>query len=180
MSMESYRRNVRRGVTGRYTETCFSAVCEMLSPGELKPETHKAYEHFVNWYSLLPRQGLREAPAFAVMLDLIFTDLGYTSWRDIEYRKASTQFVLKEVVDNFVRRDHAVILDIDWDNEVHSVGLRPQKEGVFTLVSTGLPRDLQGEVSYDDLYNHRHLTKDPCLMRYPFNDANITALPPLK
>ena len=70
-------------------------------------------------------------------------------------------------------------MDIRTQHGFHTVGLLPTgEEDLFTLVSNQVPKSLQGVVSLQTIASRVVNHPDRYIAKYPFNNANITALPP--
>lgn len=179
MSIESYERNLKRGVTGKHTSTCYTAACEIISPDHrIRARTHKMYDRFAEWWNMLDKNSrTRAVAACGVLYDQLAMDLGYSSWKQLVFKRVSGRWALEQTIENLIETDHRVVLEINVEGESHAVGLLPAGEGIFKLASTWLPKGLRGEVDYDQLYAYRDLSEDPKLTHFPFHDANITALP---
>ncbi len=180
MSIASYRRNVARRVTGPFIPTCFPAALEQISPyHSLPPGVYREYKDFVNWYGQLRREA-RETnnDELEYVIDRIVGSLGGLTCRDVLFKRAETPLGFKRIVNQLIAQDYRVAVDVSTGRGAHTVGLLPlPEEGLYTLVSTQLPQTLQGVVTLDHISQRLFHHQDRHMSRYPFSDANITALP---
>lgn len=183
MSIASYRRNVKRRVTGPFLPTCFPAALEQISPqNSLPPSTYVAYRKYISDLTSLPRyerEQCQEEEEEA--LNGIFRSLGRLTCEDVTFKRANTSVGLKRIVNRLMLDECRVVVQVSQKSwyESHSVGLlhTPDKEH-FVLVSTHIPKSMQGLVTLDQVASKLALPSDRHMSRYPFNDANVTALPP--
>lgn len=112
-------------------------------------------------------------------LDDLVQTLGGLCCQDLIFKKATTAIGLKRIVNRLIGDDYSVALDVRTQTGIHTVGLIPIEEGYFTLVSNHIPPKLQGVITLDALMPRLNIPNDRPMSRYPINDANITALPPL-
>jgi hypothetical protein len=184
MSISSYRKNVAKGVTGKYSDTCFPAAFEQISPyNRFEPQIYKKYCRFVSWYGRQEGQDKRQRnPVYKDMLAEIAWNLGEVDFDNIEFERAETYRNLSRIVRKLVRHDYRVAIDITTPNceatECHAIGLVAVGDEYYTARSTWIPRGLYGYFGLRDLFEIIEVPNDPPRLRYPFNDANITALPP--
>ncbi len=182
MSIASYRRNVRKGVTGPYIPTCFPAALEQISPEHsLRPGVYRDYTDFVRWYSeLSKRRRQDENGEFETIINEVVAGLGGISCKDVIFKRAETCLGLKRIVNRLLAEDYRVAVDVAIGRGTHTVGLLPLPEpGYFILASTQLPKTLEGVVTLDHVAKRLMVPCEPHLSAYPFSDANITALPPV-
>ncbi len=184
MSMASYRRNVSLGVTGQVTDTCYPAALEQISPyNRLNPDTYKKYEKFVRaWDKLKKKNPHAINPTFKDLISEVAWELGEIEFGDIYFDRVNTYREFSTTVRKLLRREYRITVDIhldEFDKDTdHPVGLIPLSDDAFKLVSTWVPHFLYGQVSLRDIFEYTAFSKEPYRQRYPFNDANITALPP--
>ncbi len=185
MSIPSYRRNVWRGVTGQDTDTCFPAALEQVSPYcHLSPETYVAYERFVHGWNRLKKNNPRAInPRYKDLIGQIAWELGGIVFDDIEFERANTYREFSTIVRRLLRHEYRVTVDIHLDefgkDTAHPVGLIPLDDGEsLKLVSTWVPSFLHGVVSLRDVFENIDFHAEPYRQRFPFNNANITGLPP--
>lgn len=185
MSMSSYRRNVARGVTGIKTDTCYLASLEKISPyNQLSPETYIAYQRFMGSYFTYEGQEKRKVnPQYKELIRQMAWELGEVEFDQVAFERADTYRAFSSTVRSLLRHEYRVSVDIQiegyGDRTAHPVGLIPvDDEGRFKVVSTWTPQLLRGVVTLRDIYDTIDFCVDPPSVRYPFNDANITALPP--
>lgn len=186
MSESSYRQNVKKGVTGRYLPTCFPAALERISDcHQLNPEIYQTYKSFVSWFPEdEPRISRVLNPSYKEMITQIVWELGELTCDDVEFYAVDNFKEFTSTVRALVRRECRIVLDVEesfgWNDEsVHALGLLPTEHpDYFKLVSNHTPASLQGLVSLETIYNQLSFPDEPSRQRYPFADANITALPP--
>lgn len=184
MSISSYRRNVSRGVTGKYTNTCFPAALEQVSPGNrLEPRIYRKYERFINWHYRLEGQDKRQYnPAYKDMLADMAWGLGEVDFDDIEFDRAETYKDFSRIVRQLIRHEYRVSVEVVTDNclkdESHALGIIAVGDDYYRMASTWVPRALHGYVGLRQVFEEVITHKDEYRERYPFHDANITALPP--
>lgn len=183
MSIASYRRNVRLGVTGRDTETCCPAALEQVSPRHgFEPEIYTKYLEFVNWYDALEGQDRRQRnPAYKRMISEMAWQLGEVEYDDIEFYRAETYREFSNIVRTLMRHEYRVVVDTiaeGFEDDCHAIGLQPLDESLYRARSTWVPPQLHGAITLRAVFGEIYMHKDPPRLRYTFNDANITALPP--
>lgn len=181
MSMASYRRNEARGVTGPYLPTCFPASLEQMCPyGGLRPKTYRNYLEFIDWYYPL-KKTRREAnnEHYKEMMDVVAWDLGKLSCEDLVFKQATTPRGMERILRKLWAEDYSVIVDIRVSRGIHAVGVLPTPEPNFvTLVSNQIPPNISGVIPLSEVTKRMHPNNDKFMSQYPFNNANITALPP--
>jgi hypothetical protein len=187
MSIPSYRRNVWRGVTGQDTDTCFPAALEQISPYcHLSPDTYIAYERFMRgWSRLKKKDPWAVNPRYKDLIGQMALELGGADFDEVEFERAETYREFSTMVRKLLRHEYRVAIDIHLDgyghDTAHPVGLIPFDDGEsFKLVSTWVPSFLHGAVSLRDVFENIDFHPEPYRQRFPFNDSNITALPPLE
>lgn len=185
MSIPSYRRNVRRGVTGERTDTCYLAALEQISPYDsLEPSTYRKYQRFIRFWDKTSGQEKRKInPLFKDLISQVAWELGEVEFDEIEFERVETYRQFSNTVRALLRHDFRVAVDIHLDeygkDSAHPVGLIPlDDDGHFRAVSTWKPCSLYGAVTLRDIYAQIDIHNEPPRILYPFNDTNITALPP--
>lgn len=112
-------------------------------------------------------------------------ELGELTCDDVEFYAVDTFKEFEYTVRHLVNRECRVVLDIHLfnmpeDDGTHALGLLPSEHpDFFKLVSNHTPRFLQGLVTLETIFDNLSFHDEPPSVRYPFNDANITALPPI-
>lgn len=182
MSVRSYRRNVERKVTGAGLPTCFPAALEQISPNHaLHPEVYKDYQEFIKSYDSMNKR--QRNPAYKDMINWIVEDLGDLTCNDLIFTRAHTYGEFSRIIRKLIRQTFRVSVDIvspgTTDGSFHTVGLIPTElNNEFKLVSNQIPAPLRGIVTLSEVYPYIAQPKEEFRPRYPFNDSNITALPP--
>lgn len=184
MSISSYRRNVSLGVTGKFTETCYPAALEQLSPrNRFEPTMYRKYARFAKWYENLEGQGKRQGnPAYKDMLSEMAWSLGEVEFDDIEFERADTYRDFSRIVRTMLRHDYRVAIDVRIVDcpppDYHAIGIVSVGDDYYRGVSTWMPQPLRGYFDLRQAFETIYMHDDPPRVLYPFNDANITALPP--
>jgi len=191
MSRASYKRNRELGITGPESGTCFPAAFDQLTLYRgIQPETYYHYEDIVD--IALGYQGKQKRernPLYKYLYGQIAVELGAT-YDDYKFRRLRTRRGFVNSVARMIEDGERVTVDIltDYckrglDGYCHTVGLVPVYEGdpeLVRLVSTWVPDHLRGEVSLAELFKNLHqpIAADRHSESYPFNDSNVTSLPP--
>lgn len=180
MSIASYKRNVKRGVTGPYSDTCFPSALEQLSPYSMPPRVYTEYKEFVDWWGNFSKtQRAKHNEECKEMFDHILRPLGGLSCEDVLFKRARTVLGFTRIVLSLLREDYQIAVDVRTYGGTHTVGLLPTGDPeYFMLLSTYIPKRLEGPVTLSHVGSCLVQPTDPFIARYPFNDANITALPP--
>lgn len=184
MSIPSYRRNVGRGVTGHNTNTCFPAALEQVSPYcHLEPSTYRKYARFMGaWQRLKDTDPWSVNPIYKDLIGQMALELGGFEFDDVYFERVDSYREFSTEIRKLMRHEYRVAVDIQlegYGDLAHPVGLIPLgDEESYRLVSTWVPYTLRGEVGLRDIFEHLDFVKDPPRQRFPFNNTNITALPP--
>ena len=185
MSLSSYRRNVRRGVTGADKPTCYPSSLEKISPRhKLSPETYIEYQRFIRrWETLQGHEKRQINPTYKKLIGQMAWELGEVEFDQVVFERADTYRAFSSVVRTLLRHEYRVSVDIQvagyGKDFSHPVGLIPvDDDGGLRVVSNWIPRDLHGVITLREIYETVDHCNDPPRILYPFNDANITALPP--
>jgi len=190
MSMSSYRRNRRTGLTSKWTPTCFPAALEQISPKHsLSPASYVGYLEFLETIeSLKGQEKRRRNPLFKALLVELAEELG-SSYDEIIFERYNTARAFRTGVRGLLRNSCRVAVDIITEGceerrngFVHSVGLLPipgygYDTDYVRLISNWVPLELQGPVDLDELYPHVAHIPEPYRVRFPFNDCNVVAIP---
>lgn len=185
MSIPSYRRNVWLWVTGQDTDTCFPAALEQISPYcHLSPDTYKTYERFIHgWARLKKKDPWAVNPRYKDLIGQIAWELGGVDFDEVEFERANTYREFSIIVRKLLRHDYRVAIDLHLDEYgydiAHPVGLIPLEDGEsFKVVSNWVPSFLRGAVTLREVFENIDFQPALYRQRFPFNDSNITALPP--
>src|SRR3989344_8226428 len=182
MSIASYRRNVGRRVTGQFFPTCFPSALEQISPYGLNPDSYRDYRDFTDWFCSFPvdeRDDLN--PEVEEMLNYLFSNLGGLAVEDVAFKRATTPIGLRRVLHSLFDEDYQVAVEIDWHkgwDVTHTLGLLPVDRDHVIAVSNYVPKSLSGIVHIDRIAERLAVTDDKYMPDFPFNNSNITALPP--
>src|SRR5688572_1676648 len=108
MSISSYRRNVARGVTGKYSPACFPAALEKLSPAnQLPPQTYRRYRGVMKQFDTAVGQERRQInPNYKQSISEIAWELGEIEFDKIEFERAETYRDFSRVVRALLRHDY--------------------------------------------------------------------------
>lgn len=184
MSMSSYRRNARLGVTGPKTNTCFPAAFDKISPYYgIAAETYRGYKKFMRQYDLLEGQERRKInPTYKEFIDRFAWELGGYTYNDVIFERAETYREFSNTVRKLMRHEYRVAVDVlidGYEDMLHPVGLIPlNDEKSYRAVSNWIPPCLYGAIALHEVWETTGIPNEPYRMRYPFNNSNITALPP--
>jgi hypothetical protein len=186
MTMAGYKYKVSKGITGWDRPHCVPAAIEQVTDRRMTKVSYEAYDRYVRSYTTLQKIGGETLRcAFRDTLTTIAQDIGLDSYNNFVYAKVERLADLKRTVNKLVRRDYGITLDVTGGNledkykDSHSVGLVPIEDDYFKVVGSWVPRPLHGIVELDDIYQYLNPHEDTVhLVRYPFADANITAIPP--
>lgn len=175
MSKSNYRRCVGLGVTGKDTSTCFPASIDKLLPNcRVSPEYYRHYETVMRKFDSLPsRQKNPELKKlYGELQDCLDSD-------ELQFERVSVLDELRDVVRYALKEKLGVVIDIDFGEDAHSLGLEVvnRKLGHFVLQSTHVPHALRGVVTLGYIFPNIAQPDEPHRVRYPFNDANVTLVP---
>jgi hypothetical protein len=187
MSIASYRRNVSKRVTGINTPTCFPAALEQISPRHsYRADIYRDYSSFVDWFCTLTlKQRDEHVSDYEDMVSHLVKPLGGFACEDIQFSRATTTSGFLRVVRPLLRDGFQVTVDISRSGgssaTVHTVGLLPagHETDHISLVSTHIPKCLQGIVDLRTVASHLAVVEETYLPGHPLNNANIAAVPPL-
>jgi hypothetical protein len=187
MSIESYRQNETKRVTGPNHPTCFPAALEQISPQHsYKPKIYRNYTEFINWYTSLSvkERDVRVADYEDEVSNLV-EPLGGLSSEDVKFSRATTIAGFLRAVRPLLAEDWRVVVDIRSSGRstiTHSVGLLSvgSETDHVTLVSTHIPKSLQGIVDLRHVASRISIPEMSYIAgHHPMNNANITAVPPV-
>jgi hypothetical protein len=197
MSYSGYEEKVELGLTGPNAElpVCFPTALELLATHHtLKIATYLAYIGYCIADETIVKHKRNELATVA--MSMMAQDVGLDSWKDIGFEKVSTERELTLLVRSLFKAGCAVIVDVDaqhtlpnendeeivvaypQDAEPHAAGLVPISisEESFTVVSSWVPRTLEGVLTPEDLFGEMmHHADEPS--RHRFNDANVSFFP---
>lgn len=183
MSISSYRRNVRAGVTGRNKPTCFPSAFEQISPNhELSTVDYNRYTRKIGTVDKLYKKGGHSKRQINPIIKKLFSatvePLG-CDYDDIEFRRVKNAYNLRRLVASALNQECRVGVDIDirLRDDTHTVGLRELEDKKFELMSNQVPFGLK-VASLDEIFAFMYQPTDPHSTRYPFADANVVILPP--
>jgi len=188
MSIDSYKRNVSKRVTGRSFPTCFPAALEQISPNHgYRPNIYRDYSDFINWYcSLTLKERDKRLNEYEGMISHMVKPLGGLACEDLVLSRATTPAGFLRVVRPLLSEGFRVTVDISRSGgktaTVHTVGLLPVETETdhVTLVSTSVPNCLSGIVTLRQVADHLAISNLTYSAGYhPVNNANILALPPI-
>ncbi|NBU33615.1 hypothetical protein EB118_06210 [bacterium] len=195
MSEQSYQDKVRKGLTGPDAPlpVCYPTAFDRLSTNEVSTESYLAYVGFCAIDESAHLTKHRKNSLMTVAMNMIATDIGLDSWRDLGFANESSEKSFCKLLRHMVKNGYGVILDIDAteehdleqniiyspDSEPHGVGLVPlnQHGDLFTLTSSWLPKHMQGPQTPEDVFDHLVHQSCPSWNAFPFHDANVTYFP---
>lgn len=184
MSIKSYQRNVELGVAGPHSSTCFPAALEQMAESYgYKPHLYEEYSAFGEWYNGLSEKGRRsQVDYFEDVIEDLVQPLGGLALQDVIFKRVVTASALARAAHNLSSAGYGVVVDISYGppaNEPvpHGVGLIPVQKNYYTLVSTHVPRALQGIVSIDEIAKRLQVSPAPPIPGHPIYSSNLTAVP---
>lgn len=172
MSKSNYRRCVGLGVTGQETNTCFPASVDKIIPHcRVEPDYYRHYDLVMRKFDRLPAR--QKNPT----LNNLYKDFKQCIDSDeLIFEKVTEIDHLREVVRNALKEKMGIVIDVNHQEEIHSLGLESvdRKLGHFVLNSTHVPHLLRGVVTLGYVFPFIVQRDEPYRVRYPFNDANVT------
>lgn len=186
MSIKSYQRNVEKNVAGPHLPVCFPASLEQVSPyHSYRPKIYDEYIEFVEWYdnfSIEERKTQEMRIAYDEMISGLVRPLGGLAVEDIIFKKVTTPIGLARAVNQLVKEDCRIVMDICYGNynsqkTAHSVGVVPIQPGYVTLVSTHVPKELRGVIPLQLLGDKLTICPEKHHAVYPASTANILGIP---
>jgi hypothetical protein len=181
MSINSYRKNVETGVVGPFAPVCYPAAIEQISRFGYTAEVYQAYIDYVaiadKWDE---KQRQENVYIFEDIMESLVKPLGGLEFDDVVFKTIVTVNGLRRDYHSLMRDGYNIVVEIACtpkDPVPHGVGIIPIEGDYITLVSTHVPKKLQGVVHIDKvgacLYNHM----DKRMPDHPYHTANLTALP---
>jgi hypothetical protein len=185
MSIASYERNRARRVAGPHLPVCLPAALEQVSTHYgYRPQVYRDYREFDAWWgSFKPIERNKNNVHYEEMLNNLLKPLGGLACEDVRFSHATNPRGWLWVVRQMLSESMDVVADINYSGHTyvcHSVGILPTPQPDYvTLVSTHLPKKLQGIVPLQRVAEHMFYVPeiDKPSARYPFNDANIMGIP---
>lgn len=186
MSINSYKKNVERGVAGPNLGVCLPASLEQISPNHsYRSNIYTEYLEFVNYLDALDSKERRSREAldeYEAIMERIIRPLGRRALDNLILSRVNTERGFISKIRMLHNNDYRVVVDIKYgkhnpDKSVHSVGLIPVEQDYVTLVSTHIPRCLQGIISTTQLASRIATTKETEIKGHPIATANILAIP---
>jgi hypothetical protein len=186
MSLRSYKRNLERGVTGPYTNTCFAAALDQITRGYgLRPSDYIAYREFTEAHSALSDlEQYRDYYKFGLVFNRLARTLGGYSCDKALFRLPRSKSAFSRLVRAAVAKDCRVVVDLRTSEGLHSAGLVPCHDGkAFRLASTWLPPEFEGELSLGSIFEGLEIPEDLDVTEeykrdsLPYDDSNVTILP---
>lgn len=186
MSIKSYERNVLRGVAGPDIGVCLPASLEQVSPNHsYRANIYTEYLDFVDYLDALNNKDRRSKEAldeYERIMERLIRPLGRQALDNMILSRVNTELGFISKIRKLHDNDYRVVVDIKYgkhnpDKSVHSVGLIPVERDYVTLVSTHVPRCLQGIISTQQLAGRIATTKDTEIKGHPIATANIIAIP---
>lgn len=139
MSEESYELNLRRGVTGRRTPTCYPAALEQISEGEIHPAIYQDYQRLYDTFHNGETGDTMRDMTRRLLLQMGSASLkGFTKAEELS-RKVSA-----------ARQEGRRIIAIIATN--HAIGLKPVESERWLARSTWIPFDPDESLGPDDIF----------------------------
>ena len=186
MSIRSYQRNVDRKVTGPQLPVCFPAAIEQVSPrNSYRPNVYRNYREFVNYLDSLTLEELKKKEVleeYETVIEDLVRPLGGLALEDLVMKRITTPLGLFRAFNSLVADDYRIIIDIKYGNasqarSVHSVGIIPVQDDLVTLVSTHVPKQLQGIIPLSKVAKHLAISTESPTKGHPLGTANLIAIP---
>lgn len=186
MSINSYKKNVERGVAGPDIGVCLPASLEQISPNHsYRPSIYTTYLEFVDYLDNLNNKQRRERETleeYEAIMERLVRPLGRTAVDNMILSRINTERGFISKIRKLHDNDYRVVVDIRYgknnpDRSVHSVGLIPIERDFVTLVSTHVPKCLQGIISTEQLASRIAITDEPEIKGHPISTANVLAIP---
>lgn len=194
MSEVSYQAKVRMGLTGpdACLPVCYPTAFDRISGLDIRTETYIAYigACAVEESCASKRNKNR---VMSVALNMIATDMGLDSWRDLGFANESRVGSFCRMLRHMVKRGCGVVLDMDAteehdldytaiykpQNDPHGIGLIALNDAgdMFNLTSSWLPMHMQGPHTPEDIFDYLIHQSCNSWQRFPFHDANVTYFP---
>ncbi len=187
MSIKSYRENVAKKVAGPNLPVCFPAALEQISPHHrYRPHIYSDHQDFLEYYYNSHRRKWREdnIEMLEERVDELVAPLGGLACSDVIFKRVNSPLGFMRVVKRLLEEECRVVVDIKYggihvDTSTHAVGILPVGESDYvTLVSTHIPKTLEGIIPLQKVATRIAVTSDRHINGHPINDANIVALPP--
>lgn len=186
MSIKSYNKNVEKGVAGPEIGVCLPASLEQISPNHsYRSNIYTEYLEFVDYLDSLTNKERRSKEVleeYEQIMERLVRPLGRKAVNNMILSRITTErgFITKirQLHDN----DYRIVVDIRYgtsspDKSVHSVGLIPVERDFVTLVSTHVPKCLQGVISTEFLASRIAISTETEVRGYPISTANLLAIP---
>jgi hypothetical protein len=145
MTIENYRRGVRKGVTGPETATCFAAAADLVSmTSTISQDTYIAYNRAYWEQVYFGPDSTRTKQTIMRVLN----DLGVGTLKGIIGKRAKTPDELTQTLEKLRQGGYRVIVGVKGN---HAVGLFPKKDG-WQMRSTHIPGDIDRVYRPDELF----------------------------
>lgn len=186
MSINSYKRNVDRGVAGPDIGVCLPASLEQISPNHsYRAKIYTDYLEFVDFLGALTQKQQRSREVleeYEVVIENLLRPLGRQAIKSLVLSRISTERGLVSKIRQLHDQDYRIAVDIKYgklnpEREVHTVGLIPVDKDHVTLVSTHVPKCLQGVISTHQLAGRIAISKESNVKDHPIATANLIAFP---
>jgi hypothetical protein len=118
-------------------------------------------------------------PIVRQLWDDIAWDLGGLSYQDLEYRRVKNSYQLGRTLLHYTNKDYGVVIQTTHSKSTtHVVGLLPtEDENLYKGVSNQLRPSLRGLISVETIFAHLEPPTNTHSARYPFDGANLIAIP---
>lgn len=186
MSINSYKRNVERGVAGPEIGVCLPASLEQISPNHsYRSKIYTDYLEFVEFLGSLSQKQQRSREVldeYETVIENLLRPLGRQAIKNLVLSRITTERGLVSKLRKLHDLDYRVAVDIKYgsfnpEREVHTVGLIPVDRDHVTLVSTHVPKCLRGVITTRQLAERIAISKESDVKDHPIATANLIAFP---
>ena len=186
MSEQSYQLNMKRGVTGPRTGTCFPASLDRLSlETEITPQTYVEYDDVRREYAAATRDKPEFIPPEIAkrsreVYERVMADLGVYVKKNVITLRVDTEQQLGEALARLADGGFRTAVTLNTGG-LHAVGVNRVDEDLYDVVSTWAPFEKNRPVKVEQIFEY--LDRYPRLKvkaggRKSFKTTNIFALPP--
>lgn len=183
MSIKSYQKNVRAGAADPELGVCYPAAIEQLSRFGYSSDIYQAYLDFCdNWEQYTERERRKNIHEYEDLIDRLVRPLGGLAFDDVIFKTVTSVNGLRRAYRKLCDEGYNIVLDIACEPKdviPHGVGLIPIEGNYVTLVSTHIPKKLQGIVHIDKVAACLFVHDDEKLPGHPCHTGNLTAIPNL-
>jgi hypothetical protein len=119
---------------------------------------------------------------YETVIEDLVRPLGGLALEDLVMKRITTPLGLFRAFNSLVADDYRIIIDIKYGNasqarSVHSLGIIPVQDDLVTLVSTHVPKKLQGIIPLSKVANHLAISTESPTKGHPLGTANLIGIP---